>query len=103
VLTKPITVCRRPQSPGRGTPASPAGFTGRNSADGGGPGFRLPAVMEGGSDGRSTPTLQPLGVAAAAALSQKQQQRRERGWLLQPPVLLLALGACIVLLQVRVC
>ena len=94
-------VCRRPQSPGRGTPASPAGFTGRTSADGGGPGFRLPAVMEGGgSNGRTTPTLAPL-TGAAAALAQKQRQRRERGWLLQPPVLLLALGACIVVLQVR--
>ena len=79
----------------------PAGFTGRTSADGGGPGFRLPAVAEGGSDGRSTPTLQPLSTASAAALSLKQQQRQRRGWLLQPPVLLLALGACIAVLQVR--
>ena len=80
----------RPQSPGRATPASPS-FVGRVSGEGGtGVGFRLPAVMEGGSDGRSTPPLMPPALAPLA------QRRR---WLQTTPALL-ALGLCILALQV---
>jgi hypothetical protein len=79
----------RPLSPTR---ASSPILSGRGPSDPGtGVGFRLPSVMEGGS----VPVVPVAAVAAPAAILPRLQRLAR----LQAP-LLLALGACIVVLQV---